>query len=158
MGTTFIPPRSRLCILTLVMANPILAQSPQPHPFPLPYPLCKEIDSNGAKEQLCVQVSPISSTREGRSYVADSDCNVVKLQRFYRPQPAPQHGTADDPRLQDPQFMKELNWVSDQIRASACCHDTKTSDSYGLWDVNDPYVWLDQFTSRGLAMMRCLQS
>jgi hypothetical protein len=143
----------RLCVVNALMGTMgVMAQeTPKPGVTVLPYPVCREVDG----EQLCVNASIAASTKEGRSFAADSDCSTVRTQRPFRPLPAKTQGAADDPRLQDAQFMQELNWVKGQIFASACscCHDTSAGRDYAAWDINGANVWTEQMTNRALAIM-----
>ncbi len=126
-------------------------ETPKPGVTVPPYPVCREVDG----KELCVNASIAASTMEGRSFAADSDCSTVRTQRPFRPMPAKTQGQPDDPRLQDPQFMQELNWVKGQIFASACscCHDTSAGRDYAAWDINGANVWTEQMTNRALAIM-----
>lgn len=101
-------------------------------------------------------VSISGCTIEGRNYADDVSCQVVRQQgRPFRPIPAPQESDPADGRLQDPTFMKEVAWMTRQVRSCgcACCHDTSRMSDYALWDINKPYIWTDQLTRRGVAIM-----
>jgi hypothetical protein len=101
-------------------------------------------------------VSIHACTIEGRNYADDVSCQVVRQQgRPFRPIPAPREPDPNDARLQDPQFMQELSWVTTQVRSCgcACCHDTSRMSDYALWDINKPHIWTDQLTPRGVAIL-----
>lgn len=101
-------------------------------------------------------VSIHGCTIEGRNYADDASCPVVRQQgRPFRPIPAPREPDPNDARLQDPQFMEEVAWVTTQVRSCgcACCHDTSRMSDYALWDINKPYIWTDQLTARGVAIL-----
>lgn len=130
-------------------------EQPLPGVFIQPFPVCRQIQGANGPEELCVNASIAASTKEGRKFAEDSSCSTVRTQRPYRPLPNSQQGQPDDPRLNDPVFMKELNWVKSQIQSSACtcCHDTSVSPDYAAWDVSSPYVWMEQMSDRALAIM-----
>ncbi len=101
-------------------------------------------------------VSIHGCTVEGRNYADDVSCQVVRKQgRPFRPIPAPRDPDPNDARLQDPQFMEELAWLTRQVRSCgcACCHDTSRMKDYALWDINKPHIWTDQLTPRGVAIL-----
>jgi hypothetical protein len=101
-------------------------------------------------------VSIQGCTIEGRNYAEDVSCQVVRKQgRPFRPIPAPREPDPNDARLQDPQFMEEVAWITKQVRSCgcACCHDTSKMSDYALWDINKPYIWTDQLTPRGVAIL-----
>ena len=101
-------------------------------------------------------VSINGCTIEGRNYADDASCSVVRKQgRPFRPIPAPREPDPNDARLQDPQFMEEVNWITQQLRSCgcACCHDTSRMNDYALWNINKPYIWTDQLTPRGVAIL-----
>ncbi len=86
-------------------------------------------------------VSIHGCTVEGRNYADDVSCQVVRKQgRPFRPIPAPRDPDPNDARLQDPQFMEELAWLTRQVRSCGCtcCHDTSRMKDYALWDINKP--------------------
>ncbi len=139
-----------------ILAPSLWAQgTPQPGVFVQPYPVCRDVVHNGESQKLCVNASIAASTLEGRSFAEDSDCSTVKTQRPYRPLPTTKQGKADDPRLQDSAFMADLDWVKSQVRASACscCHSTAAAPTYAAWDIDAPYVWIEQMTDRAVAIM-----
>ncbi len=110
----------------------------------------------GADTPLCVHASISGCTIEGRNYADDVSCPAVRKQgRPFRNIPAPVEPNPASARLQDPNFMKELSWVTEQVRSCgcACCHDTSRLKDYSLWDINKPYIWIEQMTRRGLVIM-----
>ncbi len=110
----------------------------------------------GADDPVCAYEFISGCTVEGRNYADDVSCPAVRKQgRPFRVIPAPREPQADDARLQDPVFMKELNWVTTQVRSCgcACCHDTSRMKDFAMWDINKPYVWIEQMTKRGVVIL-----
>lgn len=115
---------------------------------------CKNVE--GSDQIVCAHAFISGCTVEGRNYAEDVSCPDVRKQgRPFRPYPAPREPSPTDPRLKDPVFMEELNWVTTQIRSCgcACCHDTSKMSDFALWDINKPYVWIEQMTRRGVVIL-----
>ncbi len=96
-----------------------------------------------------------ASTEAGRNFADYADCNVVRAQRPYYAAARPASNATDDPRLDDPQYMAELAWVTEQAEASACvcCHSSsKTPSGAAVWDTEAGPLWIDTVTDAALAM------
>ncbi len=135
--------------LLLIVSMPMFAQSAG-----YPEKQCQTVE--GSDQQICAHVSINGCTVEGRNYAEDVSCQVVRKQgRPFRPIPAPREPDPNDARLQDPVFMEELSWVTNQVRSCgcACCHDTSKLSDFSLWDINKPNVWITQLTRRGSVIM-----
>jgi hypothetical protein len=68
---------------------------------------------------------------------------------------APQGGDdPNDPRLQNPEFKKEYDWVVSQIRSvgCSCCHTAKSGVKSTKWDLDAKGVFADQLSAFGLAV------
>ncbi len=128
-------------------------------PFVLPYVTCKQMpakDGSGMRE-VCANVSISGSTEEGYRFADFGVCKDIRTQRPYNPfVRVMQRSDFGDPeqRLADPEFAKELNWVTEQIRSSGCvcCHDSSVSRWTAYWDVNKGPMWIDQLDDYSLAV------
>jgi hypothetical protein len=103
---------------------------------------------------VCSTVDVSGTTRLGEPYPAKLCPDVRKVGRPFRPVPIP----AIDPaamRPEEPEFANELQWVTGQIQSGACtcCHDSAKDGYAARWDIAVGGPWIDQFSSRGLAIM-----
>lgn len=117
-----------------------------------PYVSCAE---DTPAEKVCTVVEVGGSTVLGHAYPAALCPDVRRLGRPFHPVPVPHRSQADDQRLNDPAFMRELTWVTSQIKSSACvcCHDTATDQHAAMWDIGADSIWTDQLTPRGVAIL-----
>lgn len=129
-----------------------------PHVFIPPFVDCREplddVPGQGPDGKVCSNVAISGCTEEGRYYPDYASCDVVLTQRPYAPlPPLTQPTPADDPRLDDADFMGELAWAKTQVEASACtcCHDSRHLPS-SQWDVATEPIWLDSLSDTGLAL------
>ncbi|HEX2872056.1 MAG TPA: hypothetical protein VHP33_12385 [Polyangiaceae bacterium] len=129
-----------------------------PHVFIPPFIDCREpldgVPGNGPDGEVCANVAISGCTEEGRYYPDYASCDVVLTQRPYAPlPPLTQPTPADDPRLDDADYMGELAWAKQQVEASACtcCHDSRQVPS-SQWDVAAEPIWLDTLSNSGLAL------
>ncbi len=120
-------------------------------PFVLPYVTCKELpalDGSGRMEKVCANVGISGSTEEGYRYADFGVCKDIRTQRPFRSIPVKnRNGRTDgEERLKDPEFAKELAWVTSQVRSSGCvcCHDSSVDKRASFWDINKDAVWTDQ--------------
>lgn len=107
------------------------------------------------RDGVCTQVAISGCTEPGRYFPDYGSCDIVRTQRPVWPAPPAREPTSDDPRLSDPEFMKELAWVKEQIEASGCtcCHDNRAPGAVvGQWDIGREGIWLDTLSDPGLAL------
>lgn len=105
---------------------------------------------------VCTNVAISGSTEEGRNFMDYGNCDVVLTQRPYFNIPPYNDVNPLDPRQLDPQFMAELRWINQQVRASGCicCHDTVSSGRQAaVWDISAPGIWTDQLSDQGVAIL-----
>ena len=117
-------------------------------------PLAGETGS-GEDGQVCTNVAISGSTEPGKYFPDYGDCAVVRTQRPFWPRPPANQPQADDPRLQDTEFMAELGWMTEQVAATgcACCHDSRAIGGMaGQWDIALGPIWLDTLSDGGLAL------
>lgn len=108
-----------------------------------------------ADGQVCTQVGISGSTEPGKYFPDYGSCDVVRTQRRYSPRKPANVPKEDDPRLEDPTFMKELAWVTEQARATACtcCHASKqTPSGPSQWDIEARPIWTDTVSDSGIAL------
>lgn len=127
--------------------------------FQTPALVCKdpmpgEQPGKGANGQVCTWSMISAATEPGRSYEQYADCSAVRTQRPYYGAPTNKDATRDDPRLNDPAYRTEVEWVKKEIRATACvcCHMGTAPDGPSNWYVDQPGNFINGFYDRGLAM------
>jgi hypothetical protein len=105
--------------------------------------------------QVCTWQSVAGATEEGRQYREYADCNVVRTQRPYFPMPPAASYQADDPRMKDPTFVTELNWVRAQIDAvgCSCCHSASGPKGAVRWSIDLPGNWSTSMNDRDVAAL-----
>lgn len=104
--------------------------------------------------QVCTWAMISASTEEGRHFADYASCERVLTQRPYIAVPPPPPPVDPDPRMDDPKYVAELDWVKGQVEASACvcCHQTSiTPDGAAVWDIEAPGNWANTFSPYGLA-------
>lgn len=129
--------------------------------FIQPYKVCKDLPDiskgDGSTKEVCAQTSIAGATHEGYVFSEVTSCEVVRTQRPFVKKPTVIETSPDDPRLKDPEFMKELKWLTEQTRSTgcACCHDSSAvaSKDYSVWDISHPGIWTDQLTTRALGLL-----
>ncbi len=126
-----------------------------------PFESCEEPldgEPEGLSEggQVCTRVSIQGCTEPGRFYADYADCSVPISQRPYFSFLIEPETPEDDPRLEDEQYMAELDWVTEQVEACACvcCHtESATPSGASSWDTETGPIWIDSISNTGLAMM-----
>ncbi|MEZ4299210.1 MAG: proteinase inhibitor [Polyangiaceae bacterium] len=133
--------------------------SPSGTVFQPPALVCKEPVAGEAEGQsedgkVCTWGMISGCTEPGRKFVDYASCDDVYTQRPYYAAPAPPGSGEPDARMSDPAYVKELNWVKEQVEACACvcCHqDSVTPEGAGVWDIEGEGNWINTFTPYGLA-------
>lgn len=144
-------------------ADPLCDEEPTVDPAPAngfvwPYLDCREPlegEEPGASEGLvCTHTLISACTEEGRRFVDYASCDDVVTQRPYYA-----YGTdappEDDPRLEDDEYLSELDWVTEQVEACACtcCHSDDAPSGSSGWTIDAGTLWLDTVDDAGLAML-----
>lgn len=104
--------------------------------------------------QVCTWQMMSGCTEPGRNFSDYASCDTVRTQRPYAPAPPPEPPVAQDPRMQDPAYVAELDWVREQVEACACvcCHQgSKTPSGASIWDIEAEDNWVNTFSPYGLA-------
>jgi len=117
-------------------------------------PIDGEPEGQSEGGQVCTWQAISASTEEGRRFDDYASCEVIYTQRPYYgapPNPAP---AEPDPRLDDPLYVAELDWVRSQIEASACvcCHSAESPSGPANWYIEAPNNWINSFYDSGLAL------
>lgn len=120
-------------------------------PYPYPFESC--MPAKTGKGHVCVQNYIAGAVSGGKEFVDYGKCEVVREQRPYWFVP-PKGDNPSDPRLQDPAFKKEYDWVVAQVRSvgCSCCHTAKSGVPASKWDLDAQGVFLDQLSPYGLAV------
>jgi MYXO-CTERM domain-containing protein len=128
-------------------------------PWPQPERICMdplEGEPPGQSEdgQVCTWQIVSGATEEGRSFSDYADCDVIRRQRPYSPVPANPLADDPDPRMDDPAYVAELDWVRGQMKAAACdcCHSANAPDGPSVFNTDFEGNMANQFYDRGLAM------
>ncbi|MCX6131622.1 MAG: hypothetical protein NTX25_21495 [Proteobacteria bacterium] len=109
----------------------------------------------GGGENICTLASISGATEEGLMFSEQASCVEVRQQRPYRRVNIPHNSLPNDSRLMDQNFLTELAWVTQQVRATGCvcCHDASSNFASTAWDVSQDSIWTDQLTTRGLGIL-----
>ncbi|WNG36717.1 hypothetical protein F0U61_25890 [Archangium violaceum] len=108
--------------------------------------------SEGGK--VCTWEMISGATEPGRSFNDYASCDRVRTQRPYYAVPPAENAEREDPRMKDPAYVTEVNWVRSQVEATACvcCHSTRAPKGPSNWYVESPGNFINSFNPRGLAM------
>lgn len=127
--------------------------------FIWPYLECQEpVDGeeagSGPDGEVCVWQSINGCVEEGRDFRDYGSCGVVETNRPYYPVDGGAPGGADDPRMSDPEYLGELEWVSSQVKSCGCicCHSEQTRDGPAGWSVDGPTLWTDMMSDQAIGM------
>lgn len=125
----------------------------------MPYVKCSE-PMEGDEEyaidgEICVNVFISGASPFGTSFADYGSCEDVLTNRPGGDYPVTNDSQPDDPRLQDAEFVTELQWAKEQQQATACscCHSSNVADEIGLYDIDSGSIWTDSMSDRGLAIM-----
>lgn len=142
---------SLLCVATC-MLTVLLIPNGYSAPYPYPFESCAPDENSG--RYVCVQNSISGAVSSGEAFVEYGNCQVVREQRPYNFVPPKGGDDPNDPRLQDPEFKKEYDWVVSQIRSvgCACCHTPTAGVPATKWNIDAPGVFIDQLSTFGLAV------
>lgn len=126
--------------------------------FQQPELICKapkagEPAGQGPDGQVCTWQMISGATELGRRFSDYADCDAVRTQRPYYAAPEDERILKPDPRLDDPAYIAELNWVKGQIASSACvcCHANEAPLGASNWNVDSPGNFINGFHNRGIA-------
>ena len=69
--------------------------------------------------EICVNVFISGAAPFGTRFSDYGDCDSVRTNRPTGDYPIPNNSTEDDPRLEDPQYVEDLEWTKMQHEATA---------------------------------------
>lgn len=118
-------------------------------------PLPGEPPGQAEGGQVCTWQMISGCTEEGRHFEDYASCDVVYTQRPYYYAMPNERPAEPDPRMDDPDYVAELDWVRSQIEASACicCHsDAIAPNGPSNWYVDADGNWMETFYDTGLAL------
>jgi hypothetical protein len=151
-GGTWLPDEA--CQGEVVDPDPISGSVFLPPELTCKDPVAGEAPGSSADGKVCTWSAVGGCTEPGRKFADYSSCSDIYTQRPYYPVPAPPDAEAPDARMDDPAYVAELNWVTEQVEACACvcCHqDSITPKGAGVWDIETKGNWMSSFTPYGLA-------
>lgn len=131
-------------------------------PFVQPTLTCtppREGEPAGQSEDgtVCTWNAISGCTEAGRKYDDYGSCEIVLTQRPYYPAPRAVDTAPDDPRFEDDEYLRELDWVKSEVESCACvcCHTERAAPAgASVWytDTSEG-LWIDTVPDTGLAMM-----
>ncbi|MFT4976727.1 MAG: hypothetical protein ACI8S6_002632, partial [Myxococcota bacterium] len=126
-------------------------------PFLWPEQVCVDADDLEVSEdgELCVWDNFSGSVPEGLQFTDVLTCDRSFTQGPPWFTPPGRVSESDSALLDDPEYVADLEWVSDQVSASgcACCHDSASGSGHTSgFDVNAPGIWTDSMTNSQLSM------
>lgn len=117
-------------------------------------PVSGEPAGRGLNGEVCTWSMISGATEEGRDFNDYGNCDMVRTQRPYYPVPAAPEANQADERMNNPEYVTELNWVKSQVQATACvcCHSTRAPKGSSNWFLESGPNFINSFFPRGLAM------
>jgi hypothetical protein len=113
-------------------------------------------DEPAAGDSICTYTAISACTEPGRDFADYGRCDIVRTQRPYSAQPPVIQSDAADPRLDDPAFQTELEWVTSQVKACACvcCHSSELApEGPSDWHLEASAIWTDSVSDDGVALL-----
>ena len=95
---------------------------------------------------VCTEQSMHGCTEAGRRFDDYVSCEPLYEARGYYPVSVDFETPADDPRLEDAEWMEELAWVTEQAEACSCvcCHSSESTPSGpAKWFIEADPIWTD---------------
>mgnify|MGYP001011445214 CR=1 FL=1 len=137
-----------------------------PRPTPLPGVFVQPVlecrpplpgePASASGDEICTWSAISACTEEGRRFADYASCEDVITQRPAFGTPARAPDVEGDPRLDDPVYMEELAWVTEQVEACACtcCHSERDAPRGATgWYIEAGPLWIDTVPDAGLAML-----
>ncbi len=117
-------------------------------------PQAGEPAGKGPDGKVCTWSMISGATEEGRDFNVYGSCDKVRTQRPYYGTPPYEDAAKADERLNDPAYVAEVDWVKQQVRATACvcCHSTAAPQGSSNWFIESGPSFANSFFPRGLAM------
>lgn len=122
-------------------------------PF-VPFEQVCEADDGMPEGEVCTWNAISGCTEPGLNYLEYGDCDAVLTQRPYIPYGPAGTSSPDDARLDDPAWMAEFGWFTNEVEACACtcCHSETAPDGPAGFYVEAGPIWLDTASDEAVAM------
>lgn len=140
-------------------ANDAFGRDTVPEAYVYPYQVCLDPLASDAESvggaQVCTHVAMNGCVPEGLIFEEYASCLPVRTQRPFYFSPPDSIAADDDPRLQDADYMGEVEWAKSQVLACGCvcCHSSgSTGDGSSAWDIDAGPIWTDSLDDRSVAM------
>ncbi len=133
----------------------VVLEDPWPQPVRVCVdPLPDEPPGQSEGGQVCTWEVVSGATEEGRHFADYASCDTVVRQRGYSDAPPDERAFEEDPRMEDPTYVAEVDWVRDQLRAGACecCHASAKGVGAAVFDADFEGNLANMFHDDGLAM------
>ena len=103
--------------------------------------------------ELCVWHHPAGCVPDGLKYTDVMSCDEVRTLGPSWFIPPIRRATTPPELLANPEYRRELEWVTDQVAASgcACCHSSSAGYA-SFFDIDAPESWIDTLTMTGIIM------
>ncbi len=104
--------------------------------------------------EVCTWSSIQGCTEEGRNYADYASCAPTYARGYYPDAPASDEGV--DPRMADPVYAADVEWIRGQLSACSCvcCHQgSVTKEGATIWDLELEGNFLNSVSPWGLAFM-----
>jgi hypothetical protein len=117
-------------------------------------PLDGEAPGQGPDGQVCTWNLISACTEPDRDFRDYGDCEIVETNRPYYPVPGRAVAGDDDPRLRDPDYLRDSEWMKKQVEACACvcCHTDTGTRGASKWSVDAGPLWTDTMSDTAVAL------
>jgi hypothetical protein len=127
-------------------------------PFPEPEETCRapidgEDVGRGTDGSVCQFNTMQGCTEPGRKWEDYGSCDIPRQQRGYYPAPTAANAERDDPRLAQPAYAAELDWVKSELGSCACvcCHLSTSPLGPSNWYLDQPGNFINGMLDSGIA-------
>lgn len=119
-------------------------------PFPEPEEQCVEGPSGAP---VCQLATMQGCTEPGLTWDEYGSCDIPRAQRGYYPVSVNAGAEDPDPRLDDPTYANELDWVKQELSSCACfcCHSSKSPEGPSNWYLEQPGNFVNGMFDTGIA-------
>ncbi len=124
--------------------------------FIQPFRECRPaVAGDDSGSEICTWNAIAGATAEGHRFSDFAECGVVLTQRPYYPVPAYDGLDDDELRMEDPDYVRELDWVREQVNATgcACCHSSDAPDGPSRWSSDASGNWVRTMNDRDVALL-----
>lgn len=121
------------------------------------YETCVEpldgVEGQSEGGQVCTVTLIGACTEERRNYADYGNCEDVRTQQPYNASIPNALASQPDPRMDDPAYAAEVEWVRAQANACACacCHSNVAPEGAAVWNTDHEGNWVNTFSNFGIA-------